>query len=114
MEDKDLIRLKERIEEIVEHEISPEQAKKIAVFVKLFVSMGANFADLRDLEGFLDWRNRQSLQPNLMSTTQMIKPLQGLGIIQDKDYSKHISDILTPDQMKTLKIALKAGKKKLK
>jgi len=46
MEDKDLARLKERLEEIFEHEVTVKQAKQVAVFVKLFVSMGADFGDL--------------------------------------------------------------------
>lgn len=47
MEDKDLMRLKERLEEIFEHEVTVKQAKQVAVFVKLFVSMGADFGNLR-------------------------------------------------------------------
>ena len=49
MEDKDLARLKERLEEIFEHEVTVKQAKQVAVFVKLFVSMGADFGDFRGL-----------------------------------------------------------------
>lgn len=43
MDEKDTQRLKEELEKIMGHEVSVEQAKKVAVFVKLFVSMGADY-----------------------------------------------------------------------
>ena len=69
MEDKDLVRLKERLEEIFEHEVTVKQAKQVAVFVKLFVSMGADFGDL-------------SFQDDIVyhetSTAQAIRPWKGV------------------------------------
>ena len=71
MEDKDLARLKERLEEIFEHEVTVKQAKQVAVFVKLFVSMGADFGDL----SFQD-----DVVYHKTSTAQAIRPTIGVDM----------------------------------